>query len=78
MMVGRANTQWWIAPQLPTRRWTKAEINRLRRLAEANMHRLEIARELERTSNAVEIQARKHGIKIRRMNRSDHFKSEKS
>jgi succinate dehydrogenase/fumarate reductase flavoprotein subunit len=37
------------------------------KLAEANMHELDIARVLERTSNAVDIPARKHSVKIRRM-----------
>jgi flavin reductase len=55
-------------------RWTDKDIERLRELANQNIHKIDIASVLGRTSHSVETQARKHGIKLKRVSRS-HYRS---
>jgi flavin reductase len=59
-----------------SRRWTVADIERLRELAAANISKPDIASVLDRTSYAVEEQARKHDIKLKRVKRSDYSAKE--
>jgi len=66
----------WTPLATDNRRWDSADIERLRELAAADIPKIDIASALDRTSIAVEVQARKHGIKLKRPKRS-HY-SEKS
>jgi hypothetical protein len=49
------------------RRWTPAEIQTLRDMARAEMPKHEIAALLDRSTNSLEVQARKLGIKFVRI-----------
>jgi hypothetical protein len=68
----------WTPIPSDNRRWTATDIERLGELADANISKFVIASTLNRTSNAVEMQARKHGIKLQRVKRSHYLTTIKS
>lgn len=57
------------SPYYP-RRWTVAEIQSLREMARAQMPKHEIAILLDRSTNSLEVQARKLGIKFIRIKKA--------